>query len=213
MNVRLTKEQKIKIVNSDDIYSIMQQILLRENKIRRGQEHFWIVGLDSKSCILFIELLGLGQQNRVNMNPSDAFRMAIYKLATQVIFVHNHPSGSIMASEADKEVTDYLYKAGKFLKIDVIDHLIIAEKKYYSFEDNGLMNKIRTSGVWELIDRTKADLTEMKVGIATEKAAKKTAIEIAKKMLAKGNSVPLVREYTGLSIREVNKILKEIGDK
>jgi len=210
MNVRLTKDQKIKIVNSDDIYSIMQQILLRENKIRRGQEHFWIVGLDSKNCILFIELLGLGQHNRVNMNPSDAFRIAIYKMATKVILVHNHPSGSTIVSEEDKELTDYLYKAGKFLKIDVIDHLVISENKYHSFDDNGLMDKIRTNGIWEIVDRTKAELNEMKMEIISDKAAKKTAIEIAKKMLAKGNSVELVKEYTGLTLREINKILKDI---
>lgn len=212
MNVRLTKDQKIKIANSDDVYNIMQQVLLRENRISRKQEHFWIIGLDNKSRILFIELLALGQYNRVNMNPSDTFRMAIYKLATQVIFIHNHPSGSTVVSTEDKELTDYLYKAGKFLKIEVADHLIITETEYYSFEDNGLMNQIKNSGAWELIDRTKADLSEMKIEIAAEKGAKKAAVAIAKKMLAKGNSVELIREYTGLSIREMNKVLKEIGE-
>lgn len=210
MNVRLTKDQKIKIANSQDVYNIMQQILLRENKLRRGQEHFWIIGLDNKNLILFIELLALGQHNRVNMNPSDAFRMAIYKMATKVIFIHNHPSGSIVVSEEDKETTDYLYKAGKFLKIEVIDHLVISEKKFHSFDDSGLMDNIKISGTWEIVDKTKADLTEMRTQIISDKASKKTAIEIAKKMLMKDNQIELVKEYTGLTLREINKILKEI---
>lgn len=211
MNVRLTKDQKIQIANSDDVYSIMQQVLLRENRISRKQEHFWIIGLDNKSSILFIELLALGQQNRVNMNPSDTFRMAIYKLATHAILVHNHPSGATDLSKEDKELTDYLYKAGKFLKIEVIDHLVITEDDYFSFEDNGLMDNIKNSGMWELIDTTKTDLAEMKAEIAAQKAAKANSIEIAKKMLTLSTmSSEEIRKLTGLSIREMNKMVKEL---
>ncbi|MGX1930135.1 JAB domain-containing protein [Flagellimonas sp. 2504JD4-2] len=81
-------------------------MLLRENKIRRNQEHFWVVGLNTKNKILFIELIGLGAVNRVNADPPDVFRMAIYKLATKVILVHNHPSGVVDASKGDQEFTD-----------------------------------------------------------------------------------------------------------
>lgn len=213
MNVRLTKDQKIKIANSDDVYNIMQQVLLRENRISRRQEHFWIIGLDNKNRILFIELLALGQQNRVNMNPSDTFRMAIYKLATKAILVHNHPSGGTDLSKEDRELTDYLYKAGMFLRIEVIDHLVITENDYYSFDDNGLMDKIKNSGVWELIDTTKADLSEMKTEIAAEKAAREEKKELARKLLALNNmSSEEIRKLTGLTIREMNKILNEIGE-
>ena len=52
MNVRLSKDQKIKVLNADDLYSIMQRILMRENKIRRNQEHFWVVGLDNQNKVL-----------------------------------------------------------------------------------------------------------------------------------------------------------------
>ncbi|MFL0070261.1 JAB domain-containing protein [Tenacibaculum maritimum] len=60
MNVRLSKEQKIQILDSTDVYKVMQQVLLRENKIRRNQEHFWVVGLDNSNKILLIEFIGLG---------------------------------------------------------------------------------------------------------------------------------------------------------
>lgn len=206
MNVKLNEAQKIKVVSSDDIYKVMQQILMRENKIRRAQEHLWIVGTNNQDKILFIELLALGAQNRAHIKPADAFRMAIYKLATQVIFVHNHPSGSTIASQADKDLTDYLYKAGKFLEINVIDHLIIAEKQYFSFEDNGLMSKIRTSGVWELVDRTKADLTDMKIEIAAEEAAKKNSIEIARKLKAAGMNNEDIKKMTKLTLTEIKKL-------
>ena len=124
MNVRLSQEQKIKLLNSDAVYSIMQQILLRENKIRRNQEHFWVVGLDNQNKILFIELIGLGQVNRVEANPPDVFRMGIYKLAVSMILVHNHPSGNITPSQADKDFTDRMLKVGKLININVLDHLV-----------------------------------------------------------------------------------------
>jgi DNA repair protein RadC len=206
MNVKLNKDQKVKVVTSDDIYKVMQQILLRENRLRRAQEHFWIVGLDNQSRILFIELLALGQHTRANVNPSEAFRMAIYKLATRAVFVHNHPSGSTIASQADKDLTDYLYKAGKFLKIDVIDHLVIAEKQYTSFADSGLLTEIRNSGIWELIDRTKADLTNMKTEIAEEKADQKARLDVAKKLKASGMADEDIKKMTGLRLTDIRKL-------
>jgi len=206
MNVKLSKDQKIKVVSSDDIYKVMQQILLRENKLRRAQEYFWIVGLDSKSRILFVELLALGQHNRANVNPSEAFRMAIYKLATQAVFVHNHPSGSTLVSRADKDLTDYLYKAGKFLQINVTDHLVIAEKQYTSFEDSGLMDEIRTSGMWELYDRTKNDLSQMKIEVAEEQAEKKARLDVAQKLKASGMADETIKKMTGLRLSEIKKL-------
>ncbi len=206
MNVKLTKNQKIKVVCSDDIYKIMQQILLRENKLRRAQEHFWIVGLDNQNQILFIELLALGQHNRVNTNPPEAFRMAIYKLASQVMFVHNHPSGSTKVSQEDKELTDYLYKAGKFLKIDVIDHLVIAEKQYTSFVDSGLMAEIRVNGAWELVDRSKADLNKMLAEIAEKEAEKRKALEIARKLKNAGMTNEEIKKMTGLRLTDIKNL-------
>ena len=59
MNVRLTDDQKIKILNSDDLYKVMQQILLRENKVGREKEHFWTVSLNNASKILNAKLSSL----------------------------------------------------------------------------------------------------------------------------------------------------------
>jgi DNA repair protein RadC len=126
--------------------------------------------------------------------------------------IHNHPSGATELSKEDQELTDYLYKAGKFLKIEVIDHLVITETDYFSFDDNGFMDAIKSSGMWELVDRTKADLTEMKINSAKNQGKKELAVEIATKMLANGTPVEEIRKLTGLTIREMNKILKEIGE-
>lgn len=206
MNVKLTQSQKIKVAGSGDIYKIMQQVLLRENKLSRAQEHFWIVGLNYQSQILFIELLALGQHNRVSTKPPEAFRIAIYKLATQVVFVHNHPGGSIAVSQADSGLTDYLYKTGKLLGIDVVDHLIITEKSYTSFLDKGLMSEISASGKWEVQGRTEVNANKKAFAITTEISEKKKVVEIAKKLKESGMADGDIKKITGLRLADVRKL-------
>ena len=69
--------------------------MLRENKIRRNQELFWVVGLDNSNKILFVELVSLGSVNTTPINHPEIFRMAIYKMAVKIILMHNHPSGEM----------------------------------------------------------------------------------------------------------------------
>lgn len=136
MNVRLTQEQKIKVLNSDDVYGVMQRILLRENKIKRNKEHFWIVGLNIQNKILFIELMSV---DGVEVEPSDVFRIAILKMAKKIILVQNHSSDNITPSSNDKELTSSIKEAGRIVKIRVVEHLLISEKKYLSFVNEKLL--------------------------------------------------------------------------
>ncbi|MEM9001053.1 MAG: JAB domain-containing protein [Bacteroidota bacterium] len=206
MNVRLTKEQKIKVLNSEDIYAVMQQILLRENKIRRNQEHFWVVGLDNEHKILFIELIGLGAVNRVNVDPPDVFRMAIYKLAVKMILVHNHPSGSTDLSQGDNEFTDRMLKVGKLINIKVIDHLIITEDNYASLADMGIIDKLKKSGLFQIMGPEKKELEEWKIDTEKKRAIKQNKLEIAKSLKTSGMSDTDIKKHTGLSSSAIKKL-------
>ncbi len=203
MNVRLSKAQKIKILNSSDIYKVMQQVLLRENSIRRNQEHFWVVGLDNGNKILFIELIGLGAVNRVNANPPDIFRMGIYKLAVKLILVHNHPSGKIEPSKADKDFTDKILKVGKLINIEVIDHLVISEDNYTSFADKGIIKELQNSGLFEIVSSEKKALEDWRLKTEKERSVK---IDIAKKMLSKNYDIDAIKEITGLTKWDIKKL-------
>ena len=139
MNVRLTKEQKIKVANSEDVYAIMQEVLLRENKLARKVEHFWVIGLDTKCRIEFIELVALGKRNSAAVEPLDVFHLAAAKNIDRLIAVHNHPSGELKPSKDDKKLTKHLAAGGALLGIELLDHLIITEKSYFSFAEKGLM--------------------------------------------------------------------------
>jgi len=66
-------------------------------------------------------------------------KMALDKLASSIILCHNHPSGNLIPSEADKEITKKIKEAGKFMDIPVLDHLIIGNDAYFSFADEGLI--------------------------------------------------------------------------
>ena len=139
MNVRLSKKQKIKIGSPDDIYEIMQQILMRESRIGREKEHFWVIGLNINNEISYIELVSLGSISSAIVKPLEVFSLAARKKSPQIVLVHNHPSGNVKPSSEDKNLTERLVEGGKILEIKVLDHLIILEQGHFSFADNGLL--------------------------------------------------------------------------
>jgi DNA repair protein RadC len=72
-------------------------------------------------------------------DPKLIFVSAIKANACGIILAHNHPSGNLTASQADIALTNKLKEAGKFLEIQVLDHIIITSESYYSFADEGLL--------------------------------------------------------------------------
>ena len=139
MNIRLSKEQKIKIGSPDDIFDIMQKILLRENRVGQAKEHFWVMGLATDNKIAYIELVSLGSISTAVVTPLEVFHLAVSKKSPKVVLVHNHPSGSLEPSAEDKALTDTLVSGASTLAIDVLDHLIISATGYYSFSEHGLL--------------------------------------------------------------------------
>lgn len=206
MNVRLTEDQKIQILNASDVYKIMQQILLRQNKIRRSQEYFWVVGLDNQNNVLFVELISIGGQNRVNVSPPDVFRMGIYKLAVKMILVHNHPSGVLKPSENDKNFTDRLLKVGKMINIKVIEHLIITETDYFSFMNDGLIEEFENNGLYELVKKESEEMKAFKLEIEKKKAIKENSLEIARRLKSLNVDIETIKKSTGLTKKQIEKI-------
>ncbi len=206
MEIKLNKKQKVKISSSKDIYLIMRQILRRENKISQSQEHFWLVGLNQANKILYIELVALGSSNMTNIKPREAFRLAIHKLAVQVVMVHNHPSGEVAPSVMDKDFTDHFIQAGQFLKVEVVDHLIISDKTYYSFVDSGVFAELRASKKWVLPFELEENARSEGIEIGEEKGRKEEKIEMAKLMKKDKKSTEEIQKYTQLSLEEIQKL-------
>ena len=202
MDIKLTEAERIKILTSDDIYKIMQQILLREEKIDQDKEHFWIVGLANNLTLLFVELIGLGTVNRVLVNPMEVFSFALQKRAVKIMLCHNHPSGELQPSEEDKDTTDRMIQVGRIVGTPVLDHIIITERSYLSFKDIGLMEKLAQSTKYvppyELVERIKAE------AIAIGKREEKEII--AKELKRRNMPLEAIAEITGLTLEEIKAL-------
>lgn len=162
--------------------------------------------MDNAGKLLFIELIGLGRSNRVHADAPTIFRMAIYKMAKRVIFVHNHPSGQMEASQEYIKLTDHQYKAGQILNIEVADHLIISEDAHLSFESEGLMAKIRESDSYKILSKEEQLLQQFKVDAERTKGIEEEKIRTAKKMKKEGFDVEMIKKMTGLRVGEIRKL-------
>lgn len=102
-------------------------------------EEFWVLLLNHANRRISVEQISEGGQAGTVVDPKKIFKMALEQNAAGIILCHNHPSGNLNPSTADRNLTDKIKNAGNFLDIKVLDHLIIADESYYSFADNGLM--------------------------------------------------------------------------
>lgn len=202
--MKLAQEEKAKFLNSARLYKIMRQILLRENAILHNKEHLWIVGLSNSNKIIFIELISIVElintsiDNRLQVNPSEIFRMAVHKLAVKAILVHNHTDGILVPSPTDINFTSRMMKIGRLLNIEIIDHLIISETGYLSFDEKGIMCELKES----TLEMAKV----FNVQINSDAAIKDSNLKIVKKMKEKGYSTEVIEELTCLSKKEISKV-------
>jgi DNA repair protein RadC len=203
MNVKLSEEQKIKLLNSDDVYSIMQEILLREKKIDRNKEHFWTIGLANNNQILYIELISMGGTSKTIVEPMQVFRVGVLKGAVKMLLVHNHPSGELIPSEQDKDITDRLLQVGIILDIQVIDHLIISEKSFTSFLDIGLLDILKKSNKYVPAFEQEARIRREAEALGEERGKYLEKLAIAKELKKKGLEDQVIAEVTGLSVGEI----------
>jgi DNA repair protein RadC len=122
------------ITGSKAIFEIMQPLIGELN-----HEEFWIVYLNNSNKILHKEQLSKGGLTGTLVDVRLVFKKGIELFSTAIILCHNHPSGKLQPSQADKSITSKLKLAGETLDIKVLDHLIITENAYFSFADENLL--------------------------------------------------------------------------
>ncbi len=131
---KLETATKVKIRSSKDAFDSLVSDL--EDL---GHEEFWVLFLDRGNHILRKQNISKGGISGTVVDPRIIFKYAIENRASGIVLCHNHPSGNLTASEEDKRITKRLVEAGKLLDINVLDHLIVAGKEFYSFADNGIL--------------------------------------------------------------------------
>lgn len=123
----------VRITSSKLVFEIMQPII--------GEllhEEFWVLFLNNSNKVISKAQLSKGGITGTIVDARMVFRLALENGATGLILCHNHPSGNLQPSNADKEITNKLKIAGDSLDVKVLDHLIVTETKYYSFVDEGI---------------------------------------------------------------------------
>lgn len=122
-----------KISSSKAVFNIMQPLIGE-----LPHEEFWVLFLNNSNKVIHKSQLSKGGIAGTVVDIRLIFKMALEQNATSLILTHNHPSGKLEASNADKEITQKLKLAGEQLEIRVLDHVIITEKGYLSFQDEGI---------------------------------------------------------------------------
>lgn len=105
----------------------------------KQQEHFICISLNGANEVIEKRLVTVGLLNNCQVHPREVFADVITDRAASVIFAHNHPSGELTPSESDLKFQEQLTRAGNILGINIIDHIIISKRGYYSFQENGLI--------------------------------------------------------------------------
>ena len=101
-------------------------------------EEFWVLVLNTKNKLIYIDKLYKGNINTCIIREAEVFRQAVRMNAVAIMIAHNHPSGDPTPSPEDVRVTHKLVEAGKMLNIEIIDHLVIGQLRYVSLRERGL---------------------------------------------------------------------------
>ncbi|MGQ3014189.1 MAG: JAB domain-containing protein [Flavobacteriales bacterium] len=198
-------------MTASDIYDIMRTILMRRSLTDRNREHFWVMALGAGKQIVNIERVSLGAVKKTLVEPMEVFSIPLQKRAVNIVLIHNHPSGMLAPSDADKDTTDLLLQVGFIMQTPVLDHLIISEDGYYSFAATGLLDQLQLSNKYvpDRIERLKYERAAMERGLAQGRQERNK--ELARGMKKEGISIELIAKLTGLSKATVSQLKEKDG--
>jgi len=102
-------------------------------------EEFWVMFLNQGNRIIKTEQISRGGITQTSVDVRVIFKRALELMTTAIILSHNHPSGNLTPSPADKSITKKIKEGASLLDIQVLDHVIVSQKNYFSFADEGLI--------------------------------------------------------------------------
>lgn len=129
-----TALEKPKINSSKDVFNLMQPIIGDLE-----HEEFWVLFLNNSNKVIGKSQISKGGLTATIVDVRLLFKRALELVCVGIIVCHNHPSGKLEASNADKQITQKIKQAGATLDIKLLDHLIITQKAYFSFADERLI--------------------------------------------------------------------------
>lgn len=133
---RRTEEAVIlnQVTSSKAVFEIMQPVIGE-----LPHEEFWVLYLNNSNKVIYKSQISKGGITGTSVDVRIVFKIALEHNATSIILTHNHPSGKLEASSADRQITQKLKLAGQQLDIPILDHVIVTENHYLSFADDGIL--------------------------------------------------------------------------
>lgn len=131
----MRRKQRKLLQSTADILPLLRDIALKR------QEYFVVLSLDSERRLIKKRIVFIGTVNAVIAHPREVYAGAIADRASSIIVAHNHPSGDPTPSGQDIAATEQLMKAGKILGIELVEHLIVAKGRWFSFGERSIVNK------------------------------------------------------------------------
>lgn len=122
------------VCSPNDAYEVAAEMIEDEDR-----EVFLVMMLNTKNRIVAMHRAHVGSLNASIVHPREVFKAAILNNAASIVVSHQHPSGDPTPSREDRDITRRLVEAGKILGIEVLDHIVIGDGRYYSFKEQGNM--------------------------------------------------------------------------
>jgi DNA repair protein RadC len=132
-----SNNKKAKVTNSKESYNILLNSW--DSNILELQEEFKVLLLNRANQVLGVYSMSKGGVSGTFVDAKLVFSVALKCNATNIIIAHNHPSGNLNPSETDKRLTQKLKKAGEYLDIVLLDHIIVTKNDFFSLADNGML--------------------------------------------------------------------------
>jgi|SRR5450432_2695741 DNA repair protein RadC len=133
-SLNMGRKHKPMVRCSREVAAYLQGLLRDFN-----HEVFAVIFLNRGGRIAHFETVSQGGINGTVVDPRLILRQALQENAASLILCHNHPSGRLEPSQADKELTQKLKKASKYFDIKLLDHIIVSDEGYFSFADEGIL--------------------------------------------------------------------------
>ena len=131
---RLGVRKGVQLRSPKDIYDFVRHYAYED------QEQLIVIGFNGSGDVLCCDVVTKGLADKTVVHPREVFKNVIKNSGISIVMVHNHPSGNLLPSSADKDITEQISLASKVLGIRLLDHLIISTDGYYSFREQGWSN-------------------------------------------------------------------------
>lgn len=223
---RFNDFKRMEIANSECIYKILSDILIRYGAYTGvryvERENFYILGLESDHFLSFIERIIYDQYIEKKLKPLDIFHNAIIRRVQYVIIAHNVPydekkKSNLRVAKKDIDIADQLYQFAKHADLPVLNYVIMNENAYIDDKKTRILDKAQKSLKYALTEEMKNSIDEriaelqkrfyndgLQDGII--KGENNKALNIAKSMKNDGCDIDMIVKYSGLTRKEIEKL-------